>query len=146
MTQHRAEARYRREHGKEPAVLTTAGDVDALIDALRTGQAYHNMAQLHSLECPLLSSGYPDHELLVGVNRDLPVGVLAFMDGESGNLVTFDSAARRGEVSYSITGQATEFPDRSEIPIELIRMAVKEFVFSGGKRPECVQWQVPEVW
>lgn len=146
MTQHRAEARYRREHGKEPAVLTTAGDIDALIDALRTGQAYHNMAQLHSLERPLLSSGYPDHELLVGVNRDLPVGVLAFMDGESGNLVTFDSAARRGEASYSITGQATEFPDRSEIPIELIRRAVKEFVFSGGKHPECVQWQVPEVW
>jgi len=144
--QHRAEARYRREHGEEPVVLATTEDVDALIDALLTGPAYHNMAQLHSLERPLLPSGYPDHELLVGVDRDLPVGVLAFMDAESGNLVTLASSEGRGDVFYSITGQATEFPDRSEIPVDLIRGAVKEFLVSGGKRPECVQWQVPEVW
>lgn len=146
MTQHRAEARYLQEHGKEPVMLTTDEDVDALIDALLTGPAYNNMAQLHSLERPLLPSGYPDHELLVGVNRDLPVGVLAFMDAEYGNLVTLNPSEGRGEVSYSISGQATEFPDRSEVPIDLIRKAVKEFLFSGGKRPECVQWQVPEVW
>ncbi|NJP42544.1 Imm1 family immunity protein [Actinacidiphila epipremni] len=146
MMQHRVEARYRREHGKEPVVLSTSDDVDVLIETLLTGPAYHNLAQLHSLERPLLPSGYPDHELLVGVDRDLPVGVLAFMDAESGNLVTLGSSEGRGKVPYLIMGQMTEFPDRSELPIELVRQAVSEFLMSGGKRPACVQWQVPEVW
>ena len=144
--QHRVEARYRREHGKTPVILTTSEDVEALIDALLTGPSYHNLAQLHSLERPLLPSGYPDHELLVGADRDLPVGVLAFMDAESGNVVTLGSSEGRREVPYLIMGQVTEFPDHSEVPIELVRQAVKEFLASGGKRPSCVQWQVPEVW
>lgn len=142
MTHHRAEARYRQEHGKEPALLAGVEDVDALL----AGSAHHDMAQLHSLERPRLPSGYPDHELLIGVNRNLPVGVLAFMDAESGNLVTLDASQGRTAVSYSIAGEATEFPDRSEIPISLLRKAVKEFLLSGGKRPECVQWRAPEVW
>lgn len=144
--QHRVEARYRREHGEAPVILTTSEDVEALIDALLTGPSYHNLAQLHSLDRPLLPSGYPDHELLVGVNRDLPVGVLAFMDAESGNVVTLGSSEVRGEVPYLIMGQLTEFPDHSEVPIELVRQAVKEFLPTGGKRPSCVQWQVPKVW
>ena len=144
--QHRVEARYRREHGEAPVILSTSEDVEALIDALLTGPSYHNLAQLHSLDRPRLPSGYPDHELLVGVNRDLPVGVLAFMDAESGNVVTLDSSEGRGEVPYLIMGQLTEFPDHSEVPIELVRQAVKEFLATGGKRPSCVQWQVPKVW
>jgi hypothetical protein len=123
-------------------MLNAAEDVDGLIDALLAGPPYHNMAQLHSLERPLLPSGYPDHELLVGADRELPVGVLAFMDAESGNVVTLGSTAGRGMVYYCITGEGTEFPDRSEVPIDLIRQAVKEFLVSGGKRPTCVQWQV----
>ncbi|MBS2545292.1 hypothetical protein KGQ19_00270 [Catenulispora sp. NL8] len=146
MMQHRVEARYRRDHGKEPVILTTSEDVDTLIESLLTGPAYHNMAQLHSLERSLLPSGYPDHELLIGVNRDRPVGVLAFMDADSGNLVTQGSSNGQSEAAYLIMGQLTEFPDRSEVPIELVRQAVKEFVDSGGQRPLSVQWQVPEVW
>ena len=144
--QHRVEARYRREHGKAPLMLITDEDVEALIDALLTGPSYHNLAQLHSLERPLLPSGYPDHELLVGVNRDLPVGVLAFMDSKSGNVVTLGSPEGRAKAPYLIMGQVTEFPDHSEVPVELVRQAVKEFLASGGKRPSCVEWQVPEAW
>lgn len=146
VTRHRVEARYRREHGREPVVLRTSEDVDALIEALLAGPAYHNLAQLHSLGRPVLPSGYPDHELLVGVDRNLPVGVLAFMDAESGNLVTCASSEGRGDVSYLIMGQSTEFPDRSEVPIEVVRQAVNEFLVCGGRRPSCVQWQVPTAW
>ena len=49
-----------------------------------------------------------------------------------------------GIPSYFIVGNAIEFPDRSKIPIDLVRRAVKEFLASGGQRPTCVQWQVPE--
>lgn len=144
MTQHRAEAYYRREHADDRPKLHSEEDVDALIEDLLTGPAYHNMAELHSLDRPLLPSGFPDHELLVGVDAQLQVGVLEFMD--DGNFVTLGPPSDRGEVSYYIAGNPTEFPNRSEVSIDLIRRAVKEFLTSGGKRPTCVEWQVPEYW
>lgn len=126
-------------------MLASSGDVDKLIDGLLAGEEFHNLAQLHSLDRELLPSGYPDHELLVGIDRSVQVGVLEFMDA-GGNVVTLGPATGRGEVIYHIAGNPTEFPDRSEVSVELIRQAVKEFVMSGGQRPTCVQWQVPEIW
>ncbi len=48
-----------------------------------------------------------------------------------------------GVVCHS-TGEFTEFPGPCEIPVGLVRRAVKEFLTSGGQRPTCVRWQVPE--
>lgn len=144
MKQGRAEAYYRAEHADERIVLTP-DDVDSFIDALLAGADSENMAELHSLDRPLLASGFPDHEFLVGVDRERQVGVLSFMD-ETGNLVSLGDAKGRGSVSYFIVGNGTEFPDRSEIPVILVRQAVKEFLNSGGRRPMCVQWQEPDIW
>ncbi|MFF7369812.1 Imm1 family immunity protein [Streptomyces tricolor] len=144
MTYGRVQAYYRREHGDDPALLQSPSDVDALIDALLASGASENLAALHSLERPLMPAGVPDHELLVGANGDLQVGVLGFMD--DGNFVSLNSSGGRGIVSYSIMGAATEFPNCSEIPIALVRQAVKEFLSSGGQRPTCIQWQEPEFW
>jgi len=144
----RAEARYRLEHGEEPELLRTAEEVDAVIDALLTspvGPVRENLAQIHSLERELLPSGYPDHELLVGVDRDLQVGLLSFMDAD-GNVATLGPPESRTDPVYYIQGQMTEFPAHSEIPIDLVRRAAKEFLILGGQRPTCVQWQVLESW
>ncbi|MGY4744144.1 Imm1 family immunity protein [Streptomyces sp. ATMOS53] len=140
----RVQAYYRREHGDNPVLLQSESDVDALIDALLLSRPSENLAALHSLERPLMSAGVADHELMVGADGDLQVGVLSFMD--DGNFVSLDSSKGRGEISYSIMGKATEFPKCSEIPIALVRQAVKEFLSSGGQRPTCVQWQEPEFW
>jgi hypothetical protein len=140
-----AEVYYKREHGERRPVLKTIDDVDNMIDALLAGAEYQNLAELHSLDRELLPSGFPDHELLVGVSRTYPVGVLEFMDA-GGNLVTLGQDSGRGEVTYHIAGNPTEFPERAEVPVESIRQAVKEFVTSGGQRPTCVEWQVPEIW
>ncbi|MFD5570274.1 Imm1 family immunity protein [Streptomyces cadmiisoli] len=85
------------------------------------------------------------HEFLVGVDKGLQVGVLSFMD-ESGNLVSLGHADGRGSVSYFLGGDKLEFPNRSEVPIVLVRQAVKEFLTFGGQRPTCIQWQEPEYW
>jgi hypothetical protein len=146
MTLRGAEVYYLREHGEGRPVLKTAGDVDNMINALLGGAEYHNLAELHSLDRELLPSGFPDHELLVGVDRSLPFGVVEFMDAESGNLVSLGKEAGRGEVTYYIDTNPTEFPERAQVSIELVRKAVKEFVLSGGRRPTCVEWQVPEIW
>ncbi|MFI5800195.1 Imm1 family immunity protein [Streptomyces sp. NPDC051677] len=138
------QAYYRREHGDNPVLLQSASDVDALIDELLLSRPSENLAALHSLERPLMPAGVPDHELLAGADGDLQVGVLGFMD--DGNFVSLDSAKGRGEISYSIMGNATEFSNCSEIPITLVRQAVKEFLSSRGQRPTCVQWQESESW
>jgi Immunity protein Imm1/SCP1.201-like deaminase len=141
------EARYWKGHVKEPVKLSTVEDVDVLINALLVSTVDQNLAQLHSLLRPLLPSGYHDHELMVGVDGGRRVGVLAFMDS-SGNVVTLDSPEyyRYKEVAYCEMGHRREFPNNSEIPVGLVRRAVKEFLVSGGQRPECVQWQMPEFW
>ncbi|WP_158101836.1 Imm1 family immunity protein [Streptomyces swartbergensis] len=144
MTTRKVQAYYRREHGDNPVLLQGPSDVDALIDALLAGGPSENLASLHSMERPLMPAGVPDHELLVGVDAGPQVGVLAFMD--DGNYASLDPSKGRGEVSYSIMGNATEFPENSEISIALVRQAVNEFLSSGGQRPTCVQWQEPELW
>lgn len=144
MTDRMVQAYYRHEHGDDPDLLQSPSDVDALIDALLASDPSENLAALHSMERPLMPAGVPDHELLVGVNGESQVGVLAFMD--DGNFVSLDPAKGRGEASYFIMGNMAEFPSHSEISIALVRQAVKEFLSSGGQRPTCVQWQEPEVW
>ncbi|MER6297692.1 Imm1 family immunity protein [Streptomyces althioticus] len=144
MTYGKVQAYYRSEHGDNPVLIQTPGDVDALIDALLASQPSENLAALHSLERPLMPAGVPDHELLVGVDGKDQVGVLAFMD--DGNFVSFNPSNKRGEASYFIMGNLTEFPSESEIPIASVRQAVKQFLSSGGQRPDCIEWQKPELW
>jgi len=141
----RVEARYLREHGRNPAILRTQDDVDALIDWLLAAPADHKLAQLHSQQRQLMPSGYPDHELLVGVDQASNTGALEFYD-DRGNVVTLGPPESRTEVAYSISGHHTEFPPHCEIPIGLICQAVEEFCSSSGMRPTCVEWQVPEIW
>ncbi len=133
-------AAYRREHCDVPAVLTSPEDIDALVDILLASGPGANLAQLFSLaRCPL-PSGYPDHELLVGADCSLQVGVLAFMDA-SGNWVPDGSSSGRVEVAYSEMGHRREFPEYCEIAIDLVREAAKEFMTTGGQRPTCVRWK-----
>lgn len=142
----RVEAVYRRDHIEAPAILESPTDVDTLIDTLLAGSVGENLAQLYCLERPLLPSGYPDHEFMVGVDRYLDVGVLSFMDG-GGNWVPDGSPKGRVHVSYCEIGHRREFPGHSEIPIDTVRRAVKQFLLTGGQRPSCVRWkpQFPEI-
>jgi hypothetical protein len=139
----RVEAFYRRDQGKEPALLSSPEEIDAMIDELLTGSVYENMATLYSLDRPLLPSGQPGHQLLAGVDRALRVGLVGFMDAD-GNVITVGPPDGRDEAVYYCTGEITEFPGPSEIPVDLVRRAAKEFLTSGGQRPTSVQWQVPE--
>lgn len=143
--QFRVEAYYRPQHDDKRELLTASADVDGLIDSLLAGPTQQNLAELRSLERSPLPSGTPDHELLVGADHRLQVGVLEFMDA-SGNWTTAGPKAGRTEVRYSCVSHVTEFPANSEIPIDLLRRAVKEFCLSGGQRPTCVQWERPKSW
>lgn len=59
------EARYRSADMHNPVLLSTADDVDRLIDALLTGPPSHDAAHLLSRARPKTWAGFPDHELYV---------------------------------------------------------------------------------
>ena len=144
MTMSRVEAYYLTEHEDDPMLLDTPEDVDTLIDLLSAEEIASRMAALYSLERPLTPADVPDHELYVGVNGDLEVGALSFMDA-TGNWATRGPACNGTDVRYCIMGSETEFPPDANIPLGLLRQAVKEFLTSDGQRPTCVVWQEHDV-
>ncbi|WP_427920567.1 Imm1 family immunity protein [Streptomyces sp. cg40] len=126
------------EHVENPALLDSPESIDALIDALMVGPPTYNAAQLFSLDRPLLSSGYPDHLLVCGVDKNAEIGTLSLLD--DGNFVPRGSVDR-GVVLYYLLGHPMEFMAGSEICIDLVRQSLKEFLSSGGRRSTCIEWQ-----
>ncbi|MFE7564516.1 Imm1 family immunity protein [Kitasatospora sp. NPDC057500] len=144
----RAEVRYRRDRIEIPDHLDSLEDVDVLIDELLAGPVDENLAQIIHLDREVIVLGdpagpgteIPDHQLQVGVDKELQVGVLLFID-RSGNFVTAGAADSRNAPEYYLAGHWTRFRDQVEIPLDLVREAVKEFLSSGGQRPTCVPWK-----
>ncbi|MGW5002530.1 Imm1 family immunity protein [Streptomyces hydrogenans] len=137
----KARAYYKSEHSSAWQEISTPADVDRVIDFLLSAEKeYHSAAMFQSLKRQTLPSGYPDHEFIVGVNSDTRKGAITF-GYEEHSFATLAEAASGEEVLYHIAGNEAFFPENSEIPIDSLRNAVKEFVFSDGKLPTCVTWQ-----
>ncbi|MFE5243207.1 MULTISPECIES: Imm1 family immunity protein [unclassified Streptomyces] len=140
MTNFRVHAYYSVQHADEPMAVRSPEGVDSLIDALSSGKGMGIMAVLHSQQRKLLPSGFPDHEFLVGADGGRKVGVVSFIDVK--NYLSIDSTNTfGGEVVYHVADNPREFPATAEIPLALVREAVKEFLLSGGRRPTCIEWQ-----
>lgn len=140
------DAYYRKEHAQKPVIITSPEAVDDLIDELMSGPEDHNLAQLHSLDRPLLPSGFPDHEVMVGISRSKDAGIIAFMDGDVGNIFSAGESVSEPVTSYFLAGHSMEYPEGCEVPISLVREAVKQFLLTGGKVPTCVEWKESELW
>lgn len=133
-------AYYKHEHGEAPLRIQTPGDVDRLIDGLLAEDYCNSVAALY-VEGRLNAAGVPDHELLVAINNEGgDVGALRYM-GADGTYYSQGQAGGDREVTYYYTGSDREFPANSEIPVDDIFQALKNFLASGGKRPESVEWQ-----
>ncbi|MEV7783164.1 Imm1 family immunity protein [Kitasatospora sp. NPDC088351] len=136
----RAEVRYRREHMDSPRHLEMVEDVDSLINELLFGPKNENLAQIIHLSRERVAFGWPDHELVVGVDKELNVGLMSFMD-RTENYVTAGPENSRNAPEYYLAGHWRSFPDQTEVSIDLVCEAVKEFLLSGGQRPVCVKWK-----
>ena len=133
------EAYYRPEHGSAPVAVRTDNDVDALIDQLLTEPLSNSIAALYHRDRPLNPAGVPDHELYLAVYPPAAVGGLCYRS--DGTWYTKGQASERDEVFYYYMGADTDFPIDSEVPVSLLRQAVKEFLHHSGARPTCVSWQ-----
>ncbi|MFE4516723.1 Imm1 family immunity protein [Kitasatospora sp. NPDC056783] len=135
-----AEIRYRATRAGRPEYLNSLEEGDALIEALLAGPANGNLAQIIHLGREEFKPGIPDHEFQVGVDKELQVGILLFIDS-SGNYVSAGPPESRNSPEYYLCGHWTQFRDQTEIPLDLVRKALREFLESGGRRPACVSWK-----
>ena len=134
------DAQYRSTDDQERTLLYGPEDVDSLIDVLLAEPDDRCMAQVVSFQRPLLANGMVDHLLDVGVCRARQVGVIGFAD-VTGNYVTWNPSGGSDPSRYLMVGDTRTFPAHSEIDLDLVHQAVKEFLMSGGRRPESVAWQ-----
>ncbi|MGW1963706.1 Imm1 family immunity protein [Streptomyces sp. NPDC001935] len=131
---------FKEEHRDAPLLLDSEHAIDAMVDALIVAGPLHKGAQLESLDRQMLSSGLPDHIFLVGVSADGRFGILSYSTGEEGALIP----AGRATVpvaTYMFNTYPREFVEPPEVPVDVVRQAVKEFVLSGGQRPTCLEWR-----
>ncbi|WUX19720.1 Imm1 family immunity protein [Streptomyces sp. NBC_01439] len=130
---------------QNPVLLATGADVDCLVDALLAGPAFHDAVHIVSRGRSQKPVGFPDHELYVGVSRDLHVGALTLTAPEVGNVSSVGVPGSRGGVAYHVAEHLLDFSDNSEIPLTLVREAIKEFLHSGGSVPTCIEWKPFEI-
>jgi hypothetical protein len=138
-------AYYRHEHNRNPVILTSNEDVDQLIDALLGETFHHTMAALYVRERPKTDQGLPDHNFRIGIDPERKLGSLKFagtVDGTTGVWYAAGQTPQHDEVFYEYAGHPEDFPLDSEVSLDLIRAAVKEFLATGGDRPASVEWMV----
>ncbi|MGC4944117.1 Imm1 family immunity protein [Kribbella sp. DT2] len=135
------EAFYRT--GAAPTLLRSAGDVEALIDAVLAEPFDNSVITLYSAARPLMESGVPDHELRIAINAEGKVGGIRYAgdDGrDEGSWYVPGQTSSREEVFYYYCGHDQGWPDDSEVTIEQVRQAVREFVDGDGVRPWGFEW------
>ncbi|GAA4005875.1 hypothetical protein GCM10022247_29450 [Allokutzneria multivorans] len=128
---------YAREHGDEPVTVGTVEEIDALIDHVRA-----ESPAIAPILMEVHLSGDPYTQGLdVGVNGD--VGVLRYSGREwfEGVYSTGAGPADGEPLQYFYMDTDTEFPPNSEIPLDDVRQAVREFLVTDGDRPANITWQ-----
>lgn len=134
------EAYYRHEHGDAPVVVHTPEQMDELIAALLNEPFDNSEAALYVRERPANERGYPDHEFRIAVDSEDKVGGLRYMGG-GGTYFSKGALSKHEEISYCHMGSAHDYPRDSEISLDAVRQAAREFLTSGGERPTNVEWQ-----
>lgn len=127
----------------DPTLLTSAAEVDALVDAV-LGEPFENsIIALYSEARPLLGSGVRDHELRIGIDAEAEIGGIRYA-GEDGTKrgvwYVQGGHSNRAEAFYYYMGHDEGWPQDSEISVEDVRRAIKEFVTNGGSRPTFPRW------
>ncbi|TWD79079.1 immunity protein Imm1 of predicted polymorphic toxin system [Kribbella amoyensis] len=138
----RVEAFFRHEHDDDPIVLTKTSDADALVDALLSESFDYSVATLYADGRPLMA-GLPDHEMRIAVNVEAQVGGIRYAGGDDQDVTYVPGvASQRDEMFYVYATHGEAWPKDSEVSIEQVRQAVREFIEGDGARPESFKWRL----
>ncbi|MDX6236964.1 MAG: hypothetical protein QOG10_1779 [Kribbellaceae bacterium] len=135
---------FKHAHGPDPVILSSADDVDALVDAVLAEEFGNSVAALYVAERPKTERGMPDHELRAAFNSEAGVGGLRYAgthNDVAGVWYASGKPSERDEVFYYYMGHDEGWPKDSEVPIEDVRAAINEFFESGGNRPATAEWK-----
>lgn len=119
---------------QDQITISDSGELDTILDQVA--------AEAPIDAPPLVALDMPDRERSMMVGLRGAVGVLNFVDF-TGPV----SAASRSDSTgvptpaYFYCDSWTGLPADTEIPIEVVRQAAREFL-ATGERPSCVTWQL----
>ncbi|MDX6241509.1 MAG: hypothetical protein QOG10_6333 [Kribbellaceae bacterium] len=129
---------FKFDHGDAPVRISTPEQIDQFIDALMREPFENSVAAMY-VDGRTNDKGYTDHELLLAVNERDQVGALRYL-GDNGSFYATGEMSRYDEVTYYYMGSDRGFPRDSDVPIDAIRQAAKDFLTYGGERPPSMRW------
>jgi Immunity protein Imm1 len=130
------EVYWEQAHGDAPVLVSSPDEVDALLDRVR--DEYTERWPV-LLELSLVDDW--DHLLNVGVCGEM--GVL-FWSGKElpGRWYSKgDDTEQAEESTYYYMGNNREFPAGAEVPLAVVKLAVREFLATEGLRPTSAEWK-----
>jgi hypothetical protein len=122
------------EHGQQLA-LASRDDVDRLLDKMAADTANHDvpvMAQADRRDA--------DGWAILQFGLGPAAGFVGYM-GQAGSAISDNGKASADEVVYDYMGHQRDVPAAAEVPPEDVRRAVREFVRTGGQRPDGITWR-----
>lgn len=131
---------YARGHGQHPVTISTADDVDALVDRVcaESPERAPILMEVHI-------SGDPYSQGLdVGVDGDRGALRYSGRDWPEGIYSTGDGPVDGEPLRYFYMDSDTEFPPNANVPLATVREAIREFLATDGARPTCVEWQTDQ--
>jgi hypothetical protein len=126
---------YRR--GQQPAQVSMVAELDELLDRVHADPTMRDAPPLVELV-----SADESRALDVGLARANYSVVIWHDDDADEVLASTGTLEIDADAAFNFGGTWTHIPDRSAIPVELARLAAREFL-TTGRRPSCVDWQEP---
>jgi hypothetical protein len=119
-----------------PVYVDTPEEAEALLDRV-AAQYEHDWPVLVEVD---IADSVGTEQLVVGVHRGM--GVVFYTSPEHlgcysrGEPTDFD-----GELTYYYMRNERQYPPDAQVPLATVKLAVREFMATGGERPQAVAWQ-----
>nr|WP_054049083.1 Imm1 family immunity protein [Alloactinosynnema sp. L-07] len=128
---------YSRSHSSAPIRVQTEDEVDALVDQVREESP---AAAPVLMQC-YISDDIHSQELSVGVVDTRGVIRYAGEDASDGVYSTGVGSSDGEPLAYFYMDTWTGFPANSEVSLDVVRPALKQYLLTDGARPTGVSWQ-----
>ena len=128
--------------------LRTEEEIDSFLVELSEAGWEYTSASVYALVEDAETD--PDHEMIIAFDKNTGLGAVRYSGGEAipGSEATewfsVGDRVNAGGVEFAYFGTGHEFPDNSEVSLDVVRQAMWELLTNRGGRPTNVQWQVWE--
>ncbi|WP_433262554.1 Imm1 family immunity protein [Actinosynnema sp. CS-041913] len=131
---------------EEPTTLTTAAELDDVLDRVA---AWGHRALIEFRLAEPADKNARQLALSAGLHGASDRGTLIYSSPAG---VWFSKASPGPEwepaerILYYYMSADTEYPPDSEIPLDLVRRAVHDYMTNGGQQPSGPDWHTPPPW